>query len=257
MQYKIFIINLPSSTERLAQIKQQCDALGLRFDRVDAVRGSELPASEKARYYNPNVNKQKYDKQLNDGEIGCYLSHVSCWQQVVDNKLDFALILEDDAILTTNIPLFIQKIQTLTQNWDYIKLSHGSKTKTVKNTLALGDNLSLHTCLKLPSTTTGQFVSQSGAQKLLAHAFPIARPVDVDIQHWFEKSLKVFVVRPFPVLNGDFGSEINNVKARLSEPKRPFAKLWLKIKFESKLLLAQYRLPQLPTIQTKNNDSKD
>jgi glycosyl transferase family 25 len=220
-------------------MQAQCNELGLVFERISAVRGKNLSSDEKAAVYNRAVNLAKYDKELNDGEIGCYMSHARCWEQIVAQNLD-------DAILTPEIKGFIAKLADSTQEWDYIKLSHGRKPKNILNAIDLGDGLSLGQCIKLPSTTTGQLVSLAGANKLLEHAYPIARPIDIDIQFWYEKSLRSFVVRPFPILNGDFGSEINQVTDRRQVDRRQFARIWQKVKFEINLFLKRGRLGVLP-----------
>ncbi len=246
MKFKIFVINLDNSSDRLFSIRESCDRIGLSFQRVSAVRGSDLGSEEKAKVYNLKNNLEKYDKVLNDGEIGCYLSHAECWKQIIEDELDYALVLEDDAILTDELPLYIEKLAASCLEWDYIRLSHGRKVKPVIDSLDLGDGLSLQKLLKLNSTTTGQFISFRGAEKLLLSALPISRPVDIDIQHWYEKSLRCFVVNPFPVLNHDFESEINQGCDRRLVKKRPIRRIWQKVKFEALLILNYFRLPKLP-----------
>ncbi len=246
MKFKIFVINLDSSVDRLKSMQAQCDRLGLKFERISAVRGCDLSAGEKSQVYSLEHNLKKYDKVLNDGEIGCYLSHIKCWEKLIAEELDYALVLEDDGILTEELPLFIKKLAKSFQHWDYILLSHGSKVKPVIDSLDMGDGLWLQKALKLNSTTTGQFISLQGAQKLVTSALPISRPVDMDIQHWFEKSLRCFVVNPFPVLSGDFSSDITTVGDRRFVKKRPFKRIWQKMKFEFMLLLNRSELPDLP-----------
>jgi glycosyl transferase family 25 len=246
MKFKIFVINLDSSVNRLNSMQAQCDRLGLKFERVSAVRGSELSEDDKSKVYSLEQNLKKYDKVLNDGEIGCYLSHIKCWKKLIEEELDYALVLEDDGILTDELPLFITKLAKSFEHWDYILLSHGSKVKPVIESLNMGDGLWLQKTLKLNSTTTGQFISFQGAQKLVSSALPIARPVDMDIQHWFEKSLRCFVVSPFPVISGSFSSDINASGDRDIVQKRPFKRIWQKIKFEVMLLLNRSELPDLP-----------
>lgn len=247
MKFKIFVINLDSSVERLKSMQAQCDRLGLKFERVSAVRGCELSVHDKSKIYSLEQNLKKYDKVLNDGEIGCYLSHIKCWKKLIEEELDYALVLEDDGMLTDELPLFITKLAKSFEHWDYIHLSHGSKVKPVIDSLDMGDGIWLQKTLKLNSTTTGQFISFKGAQKLVSSALPISRPVDMDIQHWYEKSLRCFVVSPFPVLSGDFSSDITTMGDRSFVKKRPLKRIWQKIKFEVMLLINRSELPDLPS----------
>ena len=228
---------MDSSVDRLEQITKQCSKFHIEFERVSAIRGDSLSAEQKSKIYDSSANQKKYSKLLNDGEIGCYLSHVACWNKIITDELDYALILEDDAILSNDLTAFIGHISHLSPNWDYIKLSHGRKTKHILEQLILADNLSINSCLKLPSTTTGQFVSLVGAQKLVDSAYPISRPIDMDIQYWFEKKLRCFVVRPFPVKDACLGSEINKMSNRLDIKSNRIKAIWLKIKFEYCLFL--------------------
>lgn len=240
------VINLDSSVARWQSITAQCELLGLTPQRVSAVRGSMLTAQQKSEVYNLETNLAKFDKELNDGEIGCYLSHIRCWEHIIEQQLDFALVLEDDAILTPDIVRYIDKLAGSSVDWDYIKLSRGSKTKKSLECLDLGDGLSLTKGLKLNSTCTGQLISLSGAKKLLAHAFPISRPVDADIRYWFEKSLKCFSTSPLPILNGEFGSDINKVSDRRLVKKRPLKRILQRIRYEYLLWRNRHNLPEFP-----------
>ncbi len=246
MQFKVFVINLDKSTDRMTFMRQQFTQLNIEYERVPAVYGKELSDSEINRVFDQKTNLAKYDKVLNVGELGCYLSHVNCWNKMVDNHIDYALILEDDSILDKGMSDLIDSVGKLQQKWDYIKLCHGRKQKEVIDPIALNDQFSLGTCLKLPSSTRGQFVSLTGAKKLLATAMPIARPVDIDIQYWFEKKLDCFVVRPFPVLEADFESEIGSLENRSFAKKRPLKRIWQKVNFEINVRLNRGLLPKLP-----------
>lgn len=245
MTFKTFVINLDSSPDRLESIKTQCDALNIEFERVPAVYGAHLSDDEKNAVFNLEANIQKYHKPLNNGEIGCYLSHIRCFQKILDDGLDYALILEDDSELDASLADYIKAVSELTMPWDYIKLSRGSKEKKHLTSQSIGKGINLRTAAKLPSTTTGQFVSRSGAEKLIAHAYPIARPIDVDIQYWFEKSLTCFVAEPLPVKAAGFDSKINEIRDRSTEENHRLRRIYQKAKFEIMLHLNKHDLPRL------------
>ncbi|MBB1476923.1 glycosyltransferase family 25 protein [Shewanella sp. SG41-3] len=249
MKFKVFLINLDSSTERFTFMDDQLKQLGIEYQRISAVYGKDLHATDISKVYDPQTNLQKYDKKLNLGEIGCYLSHVQCWQMIIDQQLDYALILEDDSVLDPALMTVIQHIDNLSTDWDYIKLCHGRKQKGIVQSIALDERFSLSTCLKLPSSTRGQCVSLAGAEKLLATAYPIARPVDIDIQYWYEKQLRCFVVRPFPVIATDLDSDISRQGRRNNAKRHHLLRIWQKVKYELELLKYKQQLPPLPRIQ--------
>ncbi|WP_228768488.1 glycosyltransferase family 25 protein [Shewanella sp. TC10] len=249
MQFKVFVINLDKSTDRMAFMQQQLNQLNIEYERVPAVYGKELSEAEISNIFDKKTNLEKYDKVLNVGEIGCYLSHVNCWNDMIDNQINYALILEDDSILDKGLVDLIESVGKLAEQWDYIKLCHGRKKKDIIDFITLNDQFSLGTCLKLPSSTRGQFVSLSGAKKLLATAMPISRPVDIDIQHWFEKELACFVVRPFPVLEADFDSEICHLENRHFAKKHPLKRIWQKAAFEVNVRLNSRNLPKVSNLK--------
>lgn len=224
MNSKTFVINLDSNPERLHSITKQCERLGLSFERISAIRGRDLTLDEKDNVYQVDANKQSYDSLLTDGEIGCYLSHIHCWKKIVDEELDYALILEDDAELLDSLPKYISELEKKITLWDYIELSHGSKVRSACQSYSLDNGLAWVKRLRLNSTTTAQLVSYQGAKRLLSSATPIKRPVDIDLQFWYEKSIRCFSVEPFPVRTADFASDINAMgrKSRNSSLYRRF-----------------------------------
>lgn len=255
MNFSVMVINLDDSPQRMDSIAQQCQQLGLGFTRVSAVNGKTLDEQTIKEVYNPSDNLRYYDKLLNKGEIACYLSHIKCWQEIVDKALDFALILEDDAFILENIHQYIDKLSACHQDWDYIKLSQGSKQKPFNASIGLGDGLELCQAVKLPSTTTGQLVSNLGAKRLLASAYPIVRPVDLDIQFWFAKSLRCFVAHPLPIKTAGFKSDIGATANRNKAKKHPFRRLIQRIRYELLLWTNKNNLPEFPSALVKTSTS--
>ncbi|WP_299796907.1 glycosyltransferase family 25 protein [uncultured Shewanella sp.] len=252
MKFKVFIINLDTSTERWQQVSTQCDRLGIAYERVSAVRGSELIPEERAKVYDLPTNLKKYDKRLNDGEIGCYLSHVHCWNKIIDQELDFALILEDDVQLEEQIRDCISLFEKMdTCDWDYIKLFSSKRLKLNMETMELGKGMQLHRVSKLSAGTCSQFVSASGARKLLKHAFPIARPVDADIQHWYERDLRCFVVTPSVGAPAGFESEIDMLDGQHRDyvKRRPLKRIILLVIYEFNLLVNSFKLAPFPKVK--------
>ncbi|MBP6131341.1 glycosyltransferase family 25 protein [Thauera sp.] len=99
MSFGIFVINLPEAVERRQRVRAHLVALGLDANVVEAVRGSRLSEDERALVADDARSVERYGRVLTPGELGCAMSHVRAYEEFLGSRHDFALILEDDAVL--------------------------------------------------------------------------------------------------------------------------------------------------------------
>lgn len=85
---KIYAINLASQTEKNNYIINECKKLNLNVDIFDGVYGAEL--SEE--YLKSNVLDYP-NCYLTRGEIGCALSHIKIYEDIIKNNLPYAMII--------------------------------------------------------------------------------------------------------------------------------------------------------------------
>lgn len=91
---KVYVINLDKDRERMESIGNQLKGLGIEYTRFSAIKGA-------------NVRRSKYlsdfcETFCTDGMKGCAISHRLIWDDVVANNYKRVLILEDDAVLSSN-----------------------------------------------------------------------------------------------------------------------------------------------------------
>lgn len=104
----IFIVSLQQDVEKRETISKILNDFNLDFTFIDAVYGRELPNE-----YLDALRNKSFGKLVDrgfpatPGEIGCTLSHLKAYQQVIDRGLEWACILEDDAILDIRFKKFI------------------------------------------------------------------------------------------------------------------------------------------------------
>ncbi|XP_065068694.1 glycosyltransferase 25 family member-like [Rhopilema esculentum] len=60
------------------------------------------------------------ERPITMGEVGCFLSHWNIWKEIVANKLEYVLVLEDDVRFE---PDFVRKMREVLQEakdllWD-------------------------------------------------------------------------------------------------------------------------------------------
>lgn len=99
----VYVINLERSKDRMAFMHKQCGAMGLSYERVEAVDGSKISKEELRRVATPFCQKL-----CTDSMIGCALSHLKVWNRIAAEGTRCALIMEDDAEL---VPGFVDGLQ--------------------------------------------------------------------------------------------------------------------------------------------------
>lgn len=235
MNYKVFLINLDRSTERLEKAAQQLNRLNVPFERIAAVDGSQLTKAEIDAAFDIEQAERRTAYNLTIGEMGCYLSHVECWRRIIAEALDFAIVLEDDLVLDDGFPEAIAEIEQLTHThaWDYIKLANPFKKRPYQTRLSI-NNYTLVDYPKAPTGTVAQAVSLTGAQALLTHRPPFFRAIDVDLQWEWELGIKVQGLVPYVANVSDAESEIQQMAQRKDLKQRRWTKLKESIKFKLK-----------------------
>ncbi|GAB0108883.1 glycosyltransferase family 25 protein [Pseudoalteromonas distincta] len=216
----IFVINLARSTNRLIQTTARLSSVNLEFKRIDAIDGNDLNVKQKYLHYSPQLNKQKYHYALNNGQIGCYLSHRKAWQKIVDEKLQYAIVLEDDFYIDESIHDAIKNIEQLKQPWQLIKLAaYENRTRPIAYQHSLNNHQQLVIHKKLMSGCCATAISYEGAKQLLESTEQFGRPVDCDLQHIWETQVNGFSLMPYPIkqdanIKSDIGSCANKTSVK-------------------------------------------
>jgi glycosyl transferase, family 25 len=215
------VINLNKSHQRMSRISARLEELEMPFERIPAVYGASLSATELDASYSRSLNARTYRRQLSNAEIGCYMSHLKAWKTIVDKKLPCALIIEDDLIIDRELKDFVHRLSGSTADWDIVKFyCRKSKPKIISKT-PIGRNHDLCRFEKIPIGNLAQLVTLEAAKKLLASRSIFARPADDDIQHWWENDLNVLGVFPSVVhVIENAQSDIDNQGARKNNSQR-------------------------------------
>lgn len=185
---KVFLINLDRSTDRLRSMVQQFDSQGIQFERMPAVDGNKVPDWLKGEFEDSHRTMMR-------GEIGCYASHLCIAREVVERGLEYAVVLEDDAVIVDNFVAICEEAVSMTpREWDYIHLSSNFK-RPVFTVAKMSGGVSLIRHVQRPLNTAAYILSRSGAQSLLK-SMPRIQPIDQDIRHTYRFTLDVLGVYP-------------------------------------------------------------
>lgn len=113
-----FVINLDRSTDRMAVMAQQCEALGVPYQRFPAVDGAKVSPHDLERLATPMCRTF-----CTPSMIGCALSHMNLWRLVVDRGYERVLVIEDDARLVPDFQRGLRDaLRTVPSDFDVLLL---------------------------------------------------------------------------------------------------------------------------------------
>lgn len=203
---KFLIINLKKATQRKEYISQLCQKYKLDYEIIEAVEGKVISKEE-------YLNIVDYDKMLNFhkrklglGELGCSLSHRKCYEKILQEDINHAIILEDDAYFDERLLNFLKYANEFPKDLELLLLGHQRQVynddgfriespysrRFVKKIA----NYKIRRLIGRGNGTYGYFITKSGALKLLSHLEKIYLPIDA--LTCSEKVLNTYAL--FPVL---------------------------------------------------------
>ena len=171
----VFVISLARSPERRAAISSHLNAVGVAYKIVDAVDGNTLEPDY--------VRRLTGGRPIHIGAVGCYLSHLRVYQQMVDENVPVALILEDDAVLNPSVTELL-RYGCKSLDFDYCFLDsddHGERGTIFYDASTPIPVFKGYNAFYLsggPHCTHAYLVTLSAAQKRLEHAAPITKSID-------------------------------------------------------------------------------
>lgn len=210
---KTFMISLERATQRRNYIKQHLEGLKVDFQIIEAVDGNQLTPQDIEKYCDVEaVNKSRY--WLNNGAIGCALSHLKAYQEFLKTTANFAFIIEDDAVLPKNIKTILKEI---TEHIDLneVVLLYYTSFKPAKfsniNKLDLTESCLCYPMdIKQPITITAYIIGRQAATNMANEIIPIKVAAD-SWSYYFDKGcFDSFRVQfPMSVKTKNFKSSID------------------------------------------------
>lgn len=123
---KTFIISLERSKRRREFMIDQCNRLHLDYELFDAVDGQSLTEKEITRYCDMHAVRNPNGYYASNGMLGCTLSHYHVLKKMVEQNLEYAFIIEDDALLPKNIYDILTELSQVIRTNEVISLFYTS-----------------------------------------------------------------------------------------------------------------------------------
>ncbi len=212
---RVFVINLARRPDRLATITQDLKDHGISFERIDAIDAKTNPLIKKFRrsFFKVLLGKRSYG----DGPTANYLSNCKIWQKMVDEHIEQALILEDDAKLVSWDKRFLD-INIKQFGLDILRLGAVNEPNLLEKLTYLQPEKTILGRKLVTGQIWGNFatiVTLTAAKKFLFHKkywFP------ADDYQSFEKcfGIKYAIVSPLVWATSGSESDVELVKKKLS-----------------------------------------
>jgi glycosyl transferase, family 25 len=173
-----YVINLEKDAERRASITQQLNSLGIEFSLFNAVDGRQLSEDALIGQYAKTRAIAEY-REMTAGEIGCALSHIGVYKEMLRVDRKYALVLEDDAQLGAELANTLNElVQTVrAEDQVVVLLTHVDK-------YSRWDAINLSANKKLVKRyghwwlAHGYFITQAAAAKLAEGLVPVWTAAD-------------------------------------------------------------------------------
>ncbi|SMM97773.1 Glycosyl transferase, family 25 [uncultured Candidatus Thioglobus sp.] len=101
--------------------EKQLKKLGIKYEILEAITPEKIYPELESSYW------LKWQRPMTDVEKSIMLSHCMAWHKVKENNTPY-LILEDDALLSLELPEFLSKVEKLS-NIDHISIEVRSRKK--------------------------------------------------------------------------------------------------------------------------------
>ena len=176
---RIFVISLKDAVDRRAFVSGQLDSIGLEYDFVDAVWGKNHYTDP--AYYDKEKALRIELRNLTPGEVGCALSHQKVYDLIIEYNLPYAFVMEDDAVLSPDLPEVLRSLVDHIKQNDLIQLERCDvySRKGIK-TLYKSYRIVKPTMIKYGSMcqSAGYVITQEAARKIKKTNFPVYVPAD-------------------------------------------------------------------------------
>lgn len=175
----IHVINLEHRTDRKIKLLEQFAKHNItNYTFVNAVYGDKLDIDEMLASGEINFS----DRQLKNGEYGCYLSHLNIFRSILESSDELHLILEDDVYFVNGFNSKLDKLLKKLQDveWDIFYLGVNSYSPECRKGTFVGNKIDGIYCpIDPPTGTHAYLIKKETVKKIIDLMSPIVLPIDI------------------------------------------------------------------------------
>lgn len=237
MSLACYVINLDRSPDRMERIGHELAAHDIAYERHAAVDGRSLDLSAE-----PDFDAQGYvrlhGKKPVANEVGCYLSHMGVMKRFLETSHEHCLVLEDDALLSSDFSVVLQQVLNSTAHGD-LTLLYGNRRHVALTLAQLPCRRKMVGYWGKQTGAVAYLVNRKAAEAFVRHMLPMRLPLDHAFSQVWAMDIRMRGVHPFPVTTGAFESVIGKTGEKF--PLRQRLRT-LRFRFASELRRYRYQL---------------
>lgn len=190
-----FVVNLATATQRREAMQSLLAQHQITATWLEAVDGRLIPEAELAQHFDADRAELEYGPMVR-GEIGTSLSHVNIYRQMVEQQIQYAVVLEDDVELAHDFCQVLSQLPDAVA-WSepaMVQLTYVERAYT-KSAQTLGERRVMrpHGGVWL---TSGYFITLAAAQNLLHALYPVWTVADYWRNFEAKGLLTLYVLTP-------------------------------------------------------------
>ena len=251
----ILIISLKKS-KRIKFLIRRLKELNLKYKIIDGINGKKLNKENKLdKYFDKNLIKNKIGREMSPSEIGAAASHIKAYKFIVKNKIQRAVIFEDDAFPSIHFKNWIKNTTFNEPNAILSFFAYPSGYLN-KNKIKKFDNNNISVYLSKTHIYSNScyLINMQTAKKILK----VTKGKVISYADWgfntIKDKIRLFVTMPFLVVISDRG--ISNLSSDRNKILFKSNNILTKLKSKSFLFLPKilYYLFFIPFIFRKYRD---
>lgn len=206
---------MKNSVERKKNISEQLKEIGLSFDIFTAINGRDKPQHPLINKYSKELSFKNKGQYLTPGQLGCYASHYLLWQKCIELN-ESIIIIEDDAkIHTKHFLSFIKNINSIPEDVECIRLFKNKRNHFTSTFHASCGEIEIHQFSRGHMSTTGYYLTPTGAKKFITKSNQWYLPVDIYMDQFWVNDVVCYGTVPACLTNDKkFDSDIGYAKKK-------------------------------------------
>ena len=206
LNMKTYVINLDRRPDRWEAFQKHEEPKYLNYERFSAIDGSKLENGEQLqRIFDGN------DYNMREGMVGCAMSHIKLYIELVNSSYEFFCIFEDDIEFVPNFKeKFLHLYKNLPPDWDMCYLGHHLWNKSEeyfdKTALPTSERWDTIKSLKYSIGGTGGYIiSKKGANAMLEFINVVGMTNGIDtMQQKAADTLHIYYCKPHLIYSENY-----------------------------------------------------